>query len=75
MGNAIRELKVEIGNSDIDLPEQDVRVKLPHLSSWPDPPRPKMLSAGRSTTIFGTVSSLRVRSFKTLLAGRSTTET
>lgn len=25
MGNAIRELKLEISNSDIDLPEQDVR--------------------------------------------------
>jgi hypothetical protein len=24
MGNAIRELKLEISNSDIDLPEQDV---------------------------------------------------
>lgn len=25
MGNAIRELKLEISDSDIDLPEQDVR--------------------------------------------------
>lgn len=32
MGNAIRELKVEISNLDIDLPEQDVRCHVPvHL--------------------------------------------
>ncbi len=28
MGNAIRQLKLEISDTDIDLPEQDVR---PHL--------------------------------------------
>lgn len=35
MGNAIRELKLEISGSDIDLPEQDVSVNyssLPHVA-------------------------------------------
>lgn len=40
MGNAIRELKLEISGSDIDMPEQDVRgininlFKPPHLCTW-----------------------------------------
>ena len=32
MGNAIRQLKLEISGSDIDLPEQDVRISVhPHI--------------------------------------------
>lgn len=31
MGNAIRQLKLEISNSDIDLPEQDVNFLFIHL--------------------------------------------
>ena len=34
MGNAIRQLKLEISGSDIDLPEQDVRISVhPHIGS------------------------------------------
>ena len=33
MGNAIRQLKLEISDSDIDLPEQDVR-STPHSSDF-----------------------------------------
>jgi translation initiation factor 2B subunit (eIF-2B alpha/beta/delta family) len=37
MGNAIRQLKVEISGSDIDLPEQDVRSMLIALCIPGDP--------------------------------------
>ncbi len=76
MGNAIRQLKLEISGSDIDLPEQDVRTLfspfLPHMYNIFINEmllcflarcgfRQRMHYVGRLTTIFEIGSSLQTK--------------
>lgn len=76
MGNAIRELKLEISGSDIDMPEQDVcypikhvlRVKLINLFH-----RPRTLCVIKSTIIFVIELSLQTKLFKNSPARKSKT--
>jgi translation initiation factor 2B subunit (eIF-2B alpha/beta/delta family) len=57
MGNAIRQLKLEISGSDIDMVEQDVGRILCFLGrSFDIPHRLKMHSVTKLTIIFGTES-------------------
>jgi hypothetical protein len=75
MGNAIRELKLEISNSDIDLPEQDVGHKNEtcRLMNLKHHFRRKMLYVIKLTITSGIESLLPERSFKILPERRSRT--
>ena len=74
MGNAIRQLKLEVSGSDIDLPEQDVSSVSPlgpeHVLTVY---RPKMRCAIQSTITFGIGSFSPIKLYKKQLATRSMT--
>lgn len=79
MGNAIRQLKLDISGTDFDLPEQDVSAIISDgQESTPFTPfasRPRTRSAGRSIRISTSGLLLQIRSSKRRRATRSRTET
>lgn len=79
MGNAIRQLKLDISGTDFDLPEQDVSTIITdrHKSTLftPSASRPRMRFAAKSIRTSTSESSSQTRSSKRQPGTRSRTET